>query len=196
VESFLITFPAVVLAELGDKTQLVVVYLAARYRQPWAILGGLLVAAVASAGLAVAGGALLDRLLPDGLLDAVVVVVFIAFGAWMLIAGAEHEIDSARVETGARGAFATTLWLLLVLEMGDKTQLAVLALAAGLAGPFWVLAGAAAGLTVANLPALWLGHRYASRVPTALLHRIGGTLFIAIGLGMALLLLGPAPSAP
>jgi len=179
-----LTFPAVALAELGDKTQLVVLFLAARFRKPWAVLAGLVVGALANAGVAVAGGAALDRLIPAGLLEWLIAFGFIAIGVWILF-GHEHTDDEPPPAT-PYGAFLTTLWLFFVMEMGDKTQLATVALAAGLPAPQWVFAGAALGLASANLPALWLGHRFASRLPRALLHRLSAMLFIGIGLMLAI----------
>ena len=182
MESFLLTFPAVALAELGDKTQLVVIFLAARFRKPWAVLAGLVVGAAANAGVAVAGGAVLDRLVPPGFLEWMVAAGFLAIGAWMLFA---HEHDDVEPPPStSHGAFLTTLWLFFIMEMGDKTQLATVALAAGLPQPAWVFVGAALGLAAANVPALWLGHRFASRLPHALLHRLSAGLFIVIGIGL------------
>lgn len=193
MESFLLTFPAVALAELGDKTQLVVIFLAARFRKPWAVLAGLLVGAAANAGVAVAGGAVIDRLVPPGLLEWLVAAGFLAIGAWMLFGHARDDNrDDNRDATEpppatSHGAFLTTLWLFFVMEMGDKTQLATVALAAGLPQPLWVFAGAAMGLAAANMPALWLGHRFASRLPHALLHRLSAGLFIVIGIALMIL---------
>lgn len=184
MESFLLTFPTVALAELGDKTQLVVIFLAARFRKPWAVLAGLVLGAAANAGLAVAGGTLLDRLVPPGLLEWLVATGFLAIGTWMLL-GHKHD-DSEPALATARGAFLTTFWLFFVMEMGDKTQLATVALAAGLPSPQWVFAGAVLGLTAANVPALWLGHRFASTLPNALLHRLSAVLFIVIGLALVI----------
>ncbi|MDT8451016.1 MAG: TMEM165/GDT1 family protein [Wenzhouxiangellaceae bacterium] len=180
MESFLLTFPAIALAELGDKTQLVVIYLAARFRKPWAVLAGLLAGSAANAGLAVAGGALLDRLLPAGLLDWIVAIGFLLIGIWILF-GREEDDESAPSKS-THGAFLTTLWLFFIMEMGDKTQLATVALSAGLPNAAGVFAGAALGLAAANLPALWLGHRFASRLPHALLQRVSGGLFVVVGL--------------
>lgn len=182
MESFLLTFPAVALAELGDKTQLVVIFLAARFRQPWAVLAGLITAAAANAGLAVAGGALLDSLVPAGFLEWLVAVGFVLIGGWMLLGREYDNVEPPR--STVHGAFLTTLWLFFIMEMGDKTQLATMALAAGLPSPQWVFAGAALGLAAANLPALWLGHRFASRLPHALLHRLAAGLFIVIGIAL------------
>ncbi|MGM0657366.1 MAG: TMEM165/GDT1 family protein [Pseudomonadota bacterium] len=184
MESFFLTFPAVALAELGDKTQLVVLFLAARFKKPRAVLAGLLVGAAANAAVAVVGGALLDRLLPAGLLEWLVAMLFLFIGGWILF-GHEHADETPPVSS--HGAFLTTLWLFFIMEMGDKTQLATVALAAGLPSATWVFAGAALGLAAANVPALWLGHRFASRLPHALLHRLSAGLFIVIGLALMIL---------
>ena len=197
MESFLLTFPAVALAELGDKTQLVVIFLAARFRKPWAVLAGLLVGAAANAGVAVAGGAALDRLVPPGFLEWLVAGSFLAIGGWILFGHAcddnrnnnrdDNGDDAEAPQASSHGAFLTTLWLFFIMEMGDKTQLATVALAAGLPQAQWVFAGAALGLAAANVPALWLGHRFASRLPHALLHRLSAGVFIAIGLALVTL---------
>ncbi len=183
MESLLLTLPAVVLAELGDKTQLLIIYLAARLRAPRAILAGILCGAVINAGLAVAGGTLLDRLVPASLLAWTVALAFLLIAVWIMLApdddDAEHKVPARRK---ASSAFIATLWLFVVMEMGDKTQLATVALSAGLPDPGWVFAGAAAGLVLANLPALWLGHRFASRLPKTLLRRASAALFAAIGI--------------
>ena len=189
MESFLLTFPAVALAELGDKTQLVVIFLAARYRKPWAVLAVLVVGAAANAGVAVAAGAALDRLVPPGFLEWLVAAGFLAIGGWILFGHARNDNgdDAEAPPASSHGAFLTTLWLFFIMEMGDKTQLATVALAAGLPSAQWVFAGAALGLAAANVPALWLGHRFASRLPHALLHRLSAGVFIAIGLALVTL---------
>lgn len=186
-ESFLITFPAVALAELGDKTQLLVLMLAARFRRPGAVLLGLIAGSAINAGLAVAGGSFLDRLVPEHWLNLIIAIAFVGIGLWMVLnnnSDGEDEIPPA----AARGAFLATLWLFVVMELGDKTQLATLGLAAGMDNLAGVFAGGMLGLLVANLPALWLGQRFADSLPRALLHRIGGALFILIG--SALIVIG------
>lgn len=182
MESFFLTFPAVALAELGDKTQLVVIFLAARFRKPGAILAGLLIAAGATAGVAVAGGAALDQFVPPRLLESLVAAGFLAIGMWMLFGHGNGDTEPPPATS--HGAFLTTLWLFFIMEMGDKTQLATVMLAAGLPSAQWVFAGAALGLAAANLPALWLGHRFASKLPHALLHRLSAGLFIIIGIAL------------
>ena len=186
-ESFLITFPAVALAELGDKTQLLVLMLAARFRRPGAVLLGVILGSGINAGLAVAGGSLLDRAVPEYWLNLLVALAFVGIGLWMILkSGADDEDETP--PTAAGNAFLATLWLFVVMELGDKTQLATLGLATGLDNLAGVFAGGALGLLAANLPALWLGHRFAESLPRALLHRIGGALFVVIG--VALLVIG------
>ncbi|MDT8437415.1 MAG: TMEM165/GDT1 family protein [Wenzhouxiangellaceae bacterium] len=187
MESFLVTLPAVALAELGDKTQLVVLYLAARYQRPGAIFAGVLAGAAANVALAVGAAALLDRLIPEGLLDGLVALAFIAIGLWMLLRSSDEEDDNEQAMSG-HGAFLAALWLFFIMEMGDKTQLATLALATGLPDPAGVFFGATLGLAGANLPALWLGHRFAARLPRTLLNRISGGLFILAGAVLCVLL--------
>ncbi|MFU8877802.1 MAG: TMEM165/GDT1 family protein [Wenzhouxiangellaceae bacterium] len=185
MESLLITLPAVLLAELGDKTQLLILYLAARYRSPRAILAGLVCGAAINAGIAVAGGTLLGRFLPEGLLTNVVAIGFLLIAAWILF-GPEEDDESIEQQTGFGSAFLATLWLFVVMEMGDKTQLATVALSAGLPQPGWVYLGAVMGLVLANLPALWVGHRFAARLPRRLVRWISGGLFAVIGIGLLL----------
>jgi len=191
LESFLLTFAAVALAEFGDKTQLVVIYLAARFRKPGAVLAGLVVAATANAGLAAGGGALLDRLVPEGFIEWLVAVLFLSVGAWIL--SGRGQTDDDPTPAPSHGAFVTTLWLFFVMEMGDKTQLATVALAAGLPSQAWVFVGASMGLAAANVPALWLGHKFASRLSYTMLSRLSGFLFLAIGTGLMLHLMWPWP---
>ncbi len=189
MESLLIALPAIAVAELGDKTQLMTLYLSARFRKPVAVVAGLFCGAALNVGLAVVGGALLHRLLGDAVLAWLVGLLFVAIGAWILVVDGPDqgtEDDEHTVERFGHGAFLTTLWLFFVMEMGDKTQLAVVGLAAALPSPGGVFAGATLGLVAANLPAVWFGHRYASRLPRRLLNRIGGAVFVMVGCGLIL----------
>lgn len=184
MDSFLITLPAIALAELGDKTQLVVLYLAARFKRPGAILAGLVVGATANVGLAVGAAELLEQILPAEQLELLVAVAFIAIGIWVLRSAVADEEEDDVVSGSTHSAFLTSLWLFFVMEMGDKTQLATLTLATGLSDALGVFLGATLALIVANLPALWLGHRFAAKLPRALLNRISGGLFIVIGVAL------------
>lgn len=175
------TFPVIALAEFGDKTQLLVLMLAARFRRPSAVLLGLIAGSAINAGLAVAGGSLLDRLIPEYWLSLLIGFAFVAIGAWMVLDDRDPGIDEAP-PAAAGSAFLATLWLFVVMELGDKTQLATLGLATDLDSLTGVFTGSALGLLAANLPALWLGHRFAQSLPRALLRRIAGALFIVIGI--------------
>jgi putative Ca2+/H+ antiporter (TMEM165/GDT1 family) len=181
LESLLVAFPVIALAELGDKTQLMTLYLSARYRRPAAVSLGLLAGAALNVGLAVLGGALLHRLLGDQILALLVGAAFVGAGLWILLFDGPGDGEDEALEQSHHGAFLTTLWLFFVMEMGDKTQLAVVGLAAALASPTGVFVGATLGLAAANLPAVWLGHRYASRLPRATLNRISGVVFVLVG---------------
>lgn len=186
MSTFLLTLLAVSIAELGDKTQLVAIYLSARFRRPFAILAGILVAATANLGLAVLFGGLLALWLGDWL-NWLVAGLFIVLGAHMLRPGEDDDDADVPATPSARGAFLTTCLLFFLMEMGDKTQLATFGLAASLEQPGLVLAGGVAALTLVNAPAVWLGHRYASRMPQRLLHRLSGVLFVLIGIGVLVL---------
>lgn len=183
LESLLISLPVIALAELGDKTQLVTLYLSARYRKPLAVTLGVVGGAALNVGLAVVAGALLHRLLGGAVLAWLVAACFVAAGIWMLLWPGSDDGDDAPAPAG-HGAFLTTLWLFFVMEMGDKTQLAVVGLAASLPSPTGVFAGATLALAAANVPAVWLGHRFASRLPRKRLDRIGGAIFVLVGAGL------------
>ncbi len=185
MDSFLIALLVVGIAELGDKTQLVTLYLAARFRRPWPIVAGVLVASILNLGLAVLVGAWLGRFL-EGWIEVAVALLFIAMGIWLLWASASDD-EEALPQVSGRGAFMTTFLLFFLMEMGDKTQLATYGLAAGLERPALVLAGAVLAMVAANAPAVWLGHRYASRLPQALFKRISAVVFILVGLALLLM---------
>jgi len=163
-------------------------YLAARFRRPGAVVAGLLCGAALNVGLAVAFGTLLHRFLGEHLITWGAALLFVVIGLWVLVFdrpeddGEEH----AALKGSGRGPFLTTLWLFFVMEMGDKTQLVVVGLAAALPSPTGVFAGATLALVAANLPAVWLGHRYAARLPRRSLNCLGGALFVLVGIGLLL----------
>ncbi len=182
MDSFLIPLLVVGLAELGDKTQLVTLYLAARFRRPLPVLGGVLAASLLNLGLAVLVGAWLSRFLGNWV-DMLVAVLFMAMGLWLLRAGRAADTEQEGLpKVSGRGAFGTTFLLFFLMEMGDKTQLATLGLAAGLPRPAMVYCGAVLAMVAVNTPAIWLGHRYASRLPQQLFKRISGLVFIVVGI--------------
>lgn len=179
MKSFLLALLVVGLAELGDKTQLVTLYLSARFKRPLAVLAGVFAASLLNLGLAVAVGAWLGHLLGDWL-AWLVAALFIAMGVWLALHN--DADDEALPSASRRGAFLTTFTLFFLMEMGDKTQLATLGLAAGLDHPAWILTGAVLAMVLVNAPAIWLGHRYASRLPRTLLNRISAMVFVLIGI--------------
>ena len=184
LEALLISTGVVALGEMGDKTQLLALMLAARYRRPLPIIAGILVATLANHALAGLVGEGIARALGPQLLRWVIGGSFLAMAAWMLV---PDRIDD-EAEGGRRklGVFGTTVLAFFLAEMGDKTQIATVALAAryqaldhGLAA---VVAGTTLGMLLANVPVVLLGDRVAQRVSMALVHAIAATSFALLGL--------------
>ncbi len=179
---FLVSTALVALAEIGDKTQLLSLLLAARYRAPLPIIAGILVATLANHGLAAAAGDLLAHALSPRLLDWAVVLSFVLMGLWILM---PDKIDDDLPRRSARGVFLTTVVSFFIAEMGDKTQVATVALAARYREWLPVVAGATVGMLAANVPAVLFGHRFAQRLPTRWVHAIAALMFLILG-GVAL----------
>jgi putative Ca2+/H+ antiporter (TMEM165/GDT1 family) len=179
VEAFLVSTGVVALGEIGDKTQLLALLLAARFRRPWPIMAGILVATLANHALAgFVGGAVASWLGPE-LLRWVVGVAFLAMAAWMLV---PDRVDADAAGTGTRfGVFGTTLIAFFIAEMGDKTQIATVALAARYAELGAVVLGTTAGLMLANVPAVLLGDVVAKKVSMRLVHTIAAAIFALLG---------------
>ena len=170
------SFALIALAEIGDKSQLVCMTLAARHR-PWPVLLGAAVAFSALNVLAVLFGASIAAWVPERIVAGVVALLFTVFGLHALRSAAEAETDAEVAERPGHGLFVTTLLLLFVAEFGDKTQLAV----AGLAGqlppvPVWL--GATAALVGVSALGIWAGRTVLQRLPLHWLHRIGGGIFL------------------
>lgn len=178
MQAFLMSTGIVALAEIGDKTQLLAFLLASRFRRPLPIIAGILVATLANHAFAGAAGSWLSALAGPHLLRWVLGLSFIAMAAWTLI---PDKID-AEAERAARfGVFGTTLIAFFLAEMGDKTQVATIALAARYQSFFAVVAGTTCGMLLANVPAVLLGDRIANRVPVRLVHGLAAALFAALG---------------
>lgn len=176
---FLIAFATVFAAEMGDRTQLLSLVLVARFRRPWPVLCGIFVATLANHAIAGAVGVWFGRFLSPILLDGAVGLSMIAMAIWSLFPDKADESADMK----ARGAFLATLTAFFIAEMGDKTQIATVALAAGYAGAVtWVIAGTTLGMLAANAPVVLLGNAFASRLPMAALHRAAAILFLALGL--------------
>ncbi len=185
LEAFAVSTGVVALGEMGDKTQLLALLLVARWRQPWTIAAGILVATLANHAGAAALGTLVTRWLSPELMRWILGISFIAVALWMLKPDdAGEEVEGAG--TGRWGVFGLTVIAFFLAEMGDKTQIATVMLAARFDAPVVVTAGTTLGMMLANAPALWLGDALLKRVPIAWVHRVAAVVFM--GLGVAVLL--------
>lgn len=183
MEAFLFSTGVVALAEIGDKTQLLAFLLAAKFRKPGPIILGILLATLANHGFAGAVGTLITAWVGPETLRWVLGVSFIAMGAWILV---PDEIDEEDATLARFGVFGTTLIAFFLAEMGDKTQIATVALAAQYDAFFQVVAGTTLGMMVANVPAVLLGDRLAGKLPVKLVHRVAASLFAALGVATLL----------
>ncbi len=178
MEAFLISTGIVALAEMGDKTQLLSLVLAARFKKPWPIAWGILVATLANHALAGAAGAWVTTWLGPQVLRWVLAASFAAMAAWMLV---PDKFDDDDMKTAPRlGVFATTLIAFFLAEMGDKTQVATVMLAAQYNALIAVVAGTTLGMMLANVPVVWFGERVMRRVPVTMVHRVSAAIFAAL----------------
>jgi Ca2+/H+ antiporter, TMEM165/GDT1 family len=170
---------AVALAEIGDKTQLLALVLASRYRRPWPILAGITVATALNHALAGLVGAQLAAWLGPVWLRWIVGLGFVAMGLWMAVPDA---LDEDAGPPPGRGPFAATLVAFFLAEMGDKTQIATVALAAANPGlTAWVVAGTTLGLLLANGPVVFLGDRIGAAVDLSKVRYAAAALFVGLG---------------
>jgi putative Ca2+/H+ antiporter (TMEM165/GDT1 family) len=170
------SFAVVALAEMGDKTQLIAFSLASRYRRPWVVMFGILLATTLNHGLASSVGALLAAWAPARALAWILALGFIAFGVWTLVPDAADEPAERRW-----GPLLATTVIFFFAEMGDKTQLATVALGARYGAPAAVTAGTTGGMLAADALAVFAGTHLATRVPMRLVRRIAATLFFLFG---------------
>ena len=180
MEAFLSSTAVVALAEIGDKTMLLAIVLAARLRAPWAILAGIFVATIANHALAALVGSQVAGLLQADWFRIAVAVGFIAMAAWTLVPD-KLDDDEDTVRT-AGGAFLTTLVSFFIVEMGDKTQVATIALAAHYNAVIAVAVGTTLGMMLANGPAVFLGEAIEKRVSMKLTRALAALLFLVLGL--------------
>ena len=183
MDAFLISTAIVALAEIGDKTQLLAFVLAARFRQPWPIVLGILVATLVNHALAGAVGTWLTTLMGPHMLRWVLGLSFIAMAVWTLI---PDKLDEDDTELPRLGVFGATVVAFFLAEMGDKTQVATVALAAQYQALVAVVAGTTLGMMVANVPAVVLGDRIADRIPVKLVHAIAAAIFAILGVATLL----------
>jgi putative Ca2+/H+ antiporter (TMEM165/GDT1 family) len=185
MEAFLVSTGIVALAEMGDKTQLLALILAARFKKPWPIVAGILVATLANHALAGAAGAWVTTLIGPQMLRWILGASFLAMAAWMLV---PDKIDADEDEKPPRyGVFFTTVLVFFLAEMGDKTQIATVMLAARYDAIVSVVAGTTLGMMLANAPVVWLGERVTRLVPLRAVHIVSALIFASLGL-MALLI--------
>ncbi|HET7546314.1 MAG TPA: TMEM165/GDT1 family protein [Usitatibacter sp.] len=184
MESLLVSTGVVALAEIGDKTQLLALILAARFRKPVPIVAGILAATIVNHGLAGALGAWITATVRPEVLRWVLGISFIAMAAWTMIPD-EIEEDEAKLAKGM-GVFGATLVTFFLAEMGDKTQLATIALAAHYGAPVLVVIGTTLGMLIADVPAVFVGERLAKKIPMKLVHSIAAAIFAALGIATLL----------
>jgi putative Ca2+/H+ antiporter (TMEM165/GDT1 family) len=180
MEAFLISTGIVALAEMGDKTQLLSLVLAARFRKPWPIVWGILVATMVNHALAGGLGAWVTQWMGPSILRWVLGLSFLAMAAWMLVPDTLDE--DAEDVVPKFGVFGTTVIAFFLAEMGDKTQIATVMLAAEYQSWFWVVAGTTLGMMLANAPVVWFGERITRLVPLTWVHRISAAVFVVLGL--------------
>ena len=181
MEAFLIATGIVALAEIGDKTQLLSFILAAKYRKPWPIVLGILLATLVNHAIAGAVGAWLMRLIGPQAMRWILGLGFMAMAVWMLVPDKIDE-DEAGEGIGARlGVFGLTVVAFFLAEMGDKTQIATVALAAKFPSLTAVVLGTTAGMMLANVPAVFIGHRLAEKLPVRAVHVVAALIFLALG---------------
>ena len=178
MEAFLVSTGIVALAEMGDKTQLLALVLAARYRKPWPIVLGILVATLVNHGLAGAAGAWITTLLGPDTLRWLLSASFLAMAAWMLI---PDQLDQGDGDKAPRlGVFGTTVVAFFLAEMGDKTQIATVMLAARYHAWLAVFAGTTLGMMLANAPVVWFGDRITRHLPLRVVHLVAAAVFAAL----------------
>lgn len=179
-ESFFISTGVVALAEIGDKTQLLAFLLAARFKKPLPIILGILLATIVNHGLAGMLGAWITHVVNPEILRWVLGISFIAMAIWTLI---PDKIEEEETLIAKRlGVFGATLITFFIAEMGDKTQIATIAMAAHYQSAFIVVCGTTLGMLIADVPAVFLGNQFASKIPMKLIHGVAAAIFALMGL--------------
>lgn len=186
MEAFLVSTGIVALAEVGDKTQLLSLVLAAKFRKPVPIILGILVATLLNHAGAGAIGAWMTAWLGENVLRWVLGLGFLAMAVWIMIPDKLDDTDASG-SSSRHSVFVTTLLAFFIAEMGDKTQIATVALAAQYAplqqaALFWVVAGTTLGMMLANVPVVLLGDKLAHRLPLQWVHGVAAVLFVLLGI--------------
>lgn len=184
MESLLVSTGVVALAEIGDKTQLLAFILAARFKKPLPIVAGILLATLLNHGMAGALGAWITAMLRPEILRWVLAASFLGMALWTLI---PDKIEEEETQVAQRfGVFGATLITFFLAEMGDKTQIATVAMAAHYPNPIGVVMGTTLGMLIADVPAVFVGDKLASKIPMRLVHSIAAGLFAVLGVATLL----------
>lgn len=180
MEDFLVSTGVVALAEIGDKTQLLAFILAARFKKPLPIIAGILCATLVNHGLAGALGAWITSVVSPEVMRWILGLSFIGMAIWTMI---PDEIEEEETQLANHlGVFGATLITFFLAEMGDKTQIATVALAAHYGTPLLVIAGTTFGMLLADVPAVFIGNKFAARIPLKLVHSVASGMFALMGL--------------
>ena len=184
MESLLVSTGVVALAEIGDKTQLLAFILAARFKKPLPIIAGILLATIVNHGMAGALGAWITASISPEVLRWVLGASFIGMAIWTLI---PDKIEEEETQIASKlGVFGATLVTFFLAEMGDKTQIATIAMAAHYASPLLVVIGTTLGMLIADVPAVFAGDKLAARIPMKLVHSIAAAIFAILGIATLL----------
>ena len=184
MDSLLVSTGVVALAEIGDKTQLLAFILAARFKKPLPIIAGILAATIVNHGLAGALGAWITATLTPEVLRWVLGASFIGMAIWTMI---PDKIEEEETQIAQRlGVFGATLVTFFLAEMGDKTQIATVAMAAHYAAPVMVVIGTTLGMLIADVPAVFAGDKLANKIPMKLVHTSAAGIFAVLGVATLL----------
>ena len=180
MEALFVSTGVIALAEIGDKTQLLAFILAARFKKPLPIIAGILAATLLNHGLAGAFGAWITTVISPDVMRWVLGGSFIAMAIWTLI---PDKIEEEETQIASKlGVFGATFVTFFLAEMGDKTQIATVAMAAHYGAPFLVIMGTTLGMLIADVPAVFVGNKFAARIPMKLVHSIAAGIFAVMGL--------------
>ena len=179
---FLLSTAIVALAEMGDKTQLLALLLAARYQKPVPILIAILLATIINHGLSAALGQWVTTVMSPEILLWIISLGFIGMALWMLVPDELGDETESINKWQRYGVFGATFILFFLAEIGDKTQIATVALAARFDSLVWVMLGTTLGMMLANAPAVFIGNKLADKLPISLIHKVSAVIFLSIGM--------------
>jgi len=185
MEAFFTSLGLVALAEIGDKTQLLALVLATRFRRPWAVIAGIFAATVVNHTLTGLVGIEVGGLIPQLWLKWGLGLSYVVMGAWTLVPDKLGD-DEGEPKAGRHGAFVTTMITFFLVEMGDKTQIATMALAAQFQNLLLVASGTTLGMLVADVPVVFLGERLTRLIPAAKMRTMAALLFVVQGMAILL----------